>query len=231
MPLCTGTRIIPPPCRRGPPASPSGPPSGEHRSASMLRTGSALQPVEEPARSDHLGSQVLGSSPELAIGGDEGDDVVGCSAHDVDERVITTSFGVHDGDAIGDAGRRTLAGLALEDDDDGLIDPAGGGRRPDLRSRKTSAAPARSRHHPVGRDPMTFAASTRSMPAPRPLPERPSIDQVEVADVVDAVLGHLPPAENGVAVLAEGRVEALREGRTGAPQLPLTVSDAHFVDA
>jgi hypothetical protein len=50
---------------------------------------------------------------------------------------------------------------------------------------KVRAAPARSRHQPVGRDPMTLAASTRSISALR---SRPAIDQIEIRHVVAAVI-------------------------------------------
>lgn len=57
--------------------------------------------MEEPARPDHLGPQGLSPSPELAISGDERDNLVGRPSHDMDERVIATAFSVDHGDAVG----------------------------------------------------------------------------------------------------------------------------------
>ena len=57
----------------------------------MNSGGSALEPTEEPVRSDHLRPQFLDTAPELPIRGDQGDRFVRRSSHDVDERVITAS--------------------------------------------------------------------------------------------------------------------------------------------
>ena len=119
MPLCTGTRIIPPLVDL------------DFASCSSLRCPrSVLEELEEPARPDHLGPQGLGPSPELAIRCYERDGLIGRLSHDIDERVIATSLSVDHGDAIGETAGRTLARLAFEDDDHWLIDPSRINRRP-----------------------------------------------------------------------------------------------------
>jgi hypothetical protein len=86
---------------------------------------SVLEEMEEPARPDHLGSQGLGPAPELAIGGHEGDRLVGGPpSHDIDEGVVATALGMDHGDAVGPTVRHALAGRAFEHHDDGLIDPS-----------------------------------------------------------------------------------------------------------
>jgi hypothetical protein len=96
--------------------------SGQKVLPSNLRR-SAFEEMEEPARPDHLGTQRLGPAPELAIRGDQRDRLVGRSGHHVDERIIATALGVDHHDALDETTRDALAKHALEDDDDGLIDP------------------------------------------------------------------------------------------------------------
>src|SRR5688572_331472 len=58
----------------------------------------------------------------------------------------------------------------------------------------------------------------------------PGVDQVEIGlPAVSFVV--LPAALDLVAVLADGRSEALVEGLALAPELPLALADAHLVDA
>jgi hypothetical protein len=78
--------------------------------------------VEEPAGSNHVGSQCLSPSSQLAVCGDQGDCVIGALCHDIDQRIVATATGVHDCDTVGLAGGRTLASLAFEDHDDWLGD-------------------------------------------------------------------------------------------------------------
>jgi hypothetical protein len=87
---------------------------------------SAVEEFEEPARPDHLCPQGLGSSPKLAISGDEGDRLAGCSSDHVDERLIAIAPGMHHRDAVSETGGRALTRPAFEDHNDGLIDPSGG---------------------------------------------------------------------------------------------------------
>src|SRR5687767_13156790 len=58
-------------------------------------------------------------------------------------------------------------------------------------------------------------------------PER----QIEVDFEVLAVLGQLPLPQDRVTAIREPTGEALRERFAAAPELPLALSDAHFVDA
>ena len=78
---------------------------------------SRLEALQEPVGTHRLGSQCLGSPPELAIRRDECDPLFGRPSGDVDEQVVAAADGVFDRDAPGLARLHALASLALEDHD------------------------------------------------------------------------------------------------------------------
>jgi len=85
---------------------------------------SRLEPFEKPVGPDHVGAQCLGPTPELAIGRDEYDLLVGRTTGDVDQHVVAAAaLGMDDLDTVGEPGLYALASLALEDYDDRLGDP------------------------------------------------------------------------------------------------------------
>ncbi len=87
-------------------------------------TSSSLRKdLEEPPRSDHLGSLGPGPPPQLAIRRDECDTLVRDLRDDINEGVVTAASGVEDRDAIGDSVRYALTSLAFEDHDHRLGDP------------------------------------------------------------------------------------------------------------
>jgi hypothetical protein len=78
--------------------------------------------LEEPPRSDHLGSQGLNSPPQLAIRSHECDCPVRGLRGEVSEHVIAAPRSEQDRDAVGRASLHTRAGGAFQDHDDRLGD-------------------------------------------------------------------------------------------------------------
>jgi len=62
---------------------------------------SRLEAFEEPVRPDHVGSQCLGPSTQLAIRRDERDLLTRRTTGDVNEHVVAAGDGVPDRDADG----------------------------------------------------------------------------------------------------------------------------------
>jgi hypothetical protein len=87
-------------------------------------SGSLLEELEEPARSNHLGPQGLSPPPQPTIRGDERDHLIRDVRDDINEGVVTAASGVEDRDATGDSVRDALSSPALQDHDHRLGDPS-----------------------------------------------------------------------------------------------------------
>jgi hypothetical protein len=98
---------------------------------------SRFEKSEEPIGPDHIGSQCLGASPELAIRRDKRDLLIGRTTGDRNEHVVAAADGVLDRDTIGEAWLYALARLALEDHDHRWRDPLRGNGRPYLVHERT----------------------------------------------------------------------------------------------
>ena len=73
--------------------------------------------VEEPTRSNSVGSQSLGSLPQLAVGSDQGDSI-GRALNDLNEHVVTATGRVENRHLAHDAGLGAIACFTFEDHDD-----------------------------------------------------------------------------------------------------------------
>ena len=73
--------------------------------------------VEEPTRSNSVGSQPLSSLPQLAVGSDQGDSI-GRALDDLNEHVVTATGRVENRHLAHDAGLGAIACFTFEDHDD-----------------------------------------------------------------------------------------------------------------
>jgi hypothetical protein len=86
---------------------------------------SGLEEIKEPPGPDHVSSQSLGTSPQLAVRGHERNRLISGIRDDVDKHVVTAALGVQDGDTIRETILSALTSLAFQHHDDGLGDPSG----------------------------------------------------------------------------------------------------------
>lgn len=112
--------------------------------------------LEQPTRSNDIGSEYLGPAPQFAIGRDQSDLLVSCLRCDLDERVVTASRSMNDSDTVGRATLDAPARLAFQDHDDRWDEPSGFNGRSKLSHERPSCSgsvppPAgRTRPHHIG---------------------------------------------------------------------------------
>ena len=122
---------------------------------------SAVEAIEQPARSDDIGADLACPLGEPTIGCHERHGM-GAARGERGKRVVTLTRRVDHLDTAARVLGRASAGLTLEDDDNRLGQHSGSRRVADALYERPSRAGA-VRHHPVGREPTTLAASISSI--------------------------------------------------------------------